>query len=276
MEAFRYALLGVVQGLTEFLPVSSSGHLAIAHRIVGIEAELGFDLAVHMGTALAVIIYYFKDFLVYAADIFSTTARKNGRRKDWDSVGGMKLVLLLVITSIPAALAGFLLEDKVEAAFSNPWAVSAFLVVTGIILLLVSRKKGGGVSKPVDMSPASALTIGIAQAFALFPGISRSGMTISSGLASGLSAGWAVDYSMMASLPVIIGAFLIKVIDGGVVLSGASGMYAAVGAVTSLIMGLLAISVLKSLARKRGLGAFAVWVFIAAAANIVLYTAFGI
>ncbi len=216
MEAFRYALLGIVQGLTEFLPVSSSGHLAIAHRIVGIEAELGFDLAVHMGTALAVIIYYFKDFLVYAADIFSTTARKNGRRKDWDSVGGMKLVLLLVITSIPAALAGFLLEDKVEAAFSNPWAVSAFLVVTGIILLLVSRKKGGGVSKPVDMSPASALTIGIAQAFALFPGISRSGMTISSGLASGLSAGWAVDYSMMASLPVIIGAFLIKVIDGSI------------------------------------------------------------
>lgn len=276
MEAMKYALLGIVQGLTEFLPVSSSGHLAIAHRIVGIEAELGFDLAVHMGTALAVVIYYFKDFLVYAADIFSTTVRKNGRRRDWDSVGGMKLLLLLVITTIPATIAGLLLEDRVEAAFSSPWAISAFLAVTGAILLLASRKKGGGVGNPVDMSPGTALFIGIAQAFALFPGISRSGMTISSGLAGGLSAGWAVDYSMMASLPVITGAFLFKAVGGGVPLTGASGMYAAIGAVTSLVTGLLAISVLKGLARKRGLAAFAVWVFIAAAANMVLYLVFGI
>ena len=115
--------------MTEFLPVSSSGHLAIAHRIVGIEAELGFDVAVHMGTALAVIIYYFRDILMYGMDALSPTARAKGRSKDWDSVGGGRLLMLLVITSIPAAAAGFLLQDKVEAAFTSAVAISAFLTV---------------------------------------------------------------------------------------------------------------------------------------------------
>ncbi len=276
MDYLKYALLGLVQGLTEFLPVSSSGHLAIAHRIVGIEAELGFDVAVHMGTALAVVIYYFRDILMYGMDALSPTARAKGRSKDWDSVGGGRLLMLLVITSIPAAAAGFLLQDKVEAAFTSAVAISAFLTVTGIILLTISGRRGGKIDGPMGMPLGTALLIGLAQALAIFPGISRSGMTIAAGIAFGLTAGWAVDYSMLASLPVILGAFLLQVMQGGIALGGAHGLYAGIGVATSLLTGLFAISALRRVARKRNFVLFAVWAFAMAGINLYLYLALGI
>jgi len=276
MDYLKYALLGIVQGLTEFLPVSSSGHLAITHRIVGIEAELGFDVAVHLGTALAVIIYYFKDILMYGMDALSQTARANGGSKDWDSVGGRRLLLLLVITSIPAAVAGYLLQDKVEAVFANAIAISAFLVVTGVILLIVSGSRGGKIDGPTSMPLATASFIGLAQALAIFPGISRSGMTIASGIAAGLTASWAVDYSMLASLPVILGAFLLQVLDGGMAFGGVHGLYAGIGIATSFLTGLLAISFLRKVAKKRNFALFAVWAFVVAGVNLYLYLALGI
>jgi undecaprenyl-diphosphatase len=196
MEQVKYAILGIVQGITEFFPVSSSGHLAIAHRILGVGADLGFDTAVHLGTGLAVVIFYFRELLVYAADAFSSTVRFKGRRNSWDSIGGGRLLLLLVITSLPAAFAGFLLQDKVEAAFSSPWAVSVFLCVTGFVLILASRGREGRITKPAQTTAQVALIVGLSQAIALFPGISRSGMTIAAGLMCGFTAQWAVDYSM--------------------------------------------------------------------------------
>lgn len=273
MEQLKYAILGIVQGLTEFLPVSSSGHLAITQRLLGIGTDLGFDTAVHLGTALAVVIFYFKQLLSYAADLFSPLVGTKSKR---DSIGGGRLVLLLALTSIPAALAGFFLQDRVEAAFSSPLAISAFLCVTGVILIIVSRGREGRVANSRGTMFSSALIIGIAQAVALLPGISRSGMTIAAALACGFAAQWAVDYSMMASLPVILGAFLFQAVDGQMAFSGGSLANTLIGMAASLATGLLAISVLKKLAGRRSFLPFAVWVFLVAALNAALYSIAGI
>lgn len=274
MQLLKFAILGIVQGLTEFLPVSSSGHLAVFHRILGVEADLGFDTAVHIGTGLAVIVYYFPKLWGYLSDILAGLSAGRGGRKG--SGEGSKIVLLLIITSIPAALAGVFLEDSIAAAFTSPWAVSAFLCITGLILIAAGRSRGGKVSDPAGMTYKVALLIGIAQAVALLPGISRSGMTLSAGLLLGLAASWAVDYSMLASLPVIFGAFLVQAVkDGG--LGGVHGYGGiAIGIAVSLATGLLAISVLRKLASRRNLVPFAVWVFMAAAANIAIHALWGI
>ncbi len=274
MQLVKFAILGIVQGLTEFLPVSSSGHLAIFHRILGVEADLGFDTAVHIGTGLAVLIYYFPKLRGYLRDILAGLS--GGRRSKEGSGEGLRTALLLMATSVPAALAGVFLEDGIEAAFASPWAVSAFLCVTGVILIVASRSRGGIIAGPADTSYRAAFLIGIAQAVALLPGISRSGMTISAGMILGLAASWAVDYSMLASLPVIFGAFLVQVLkDGG--LSGTHGIEGiAVGIAVSLVTGLLAISFLRRLAARRSLLPFAVWVFIAAASNIAINAIWGV
>lgn len=276
MQLVRLAVLGIIQGLTEFLPVSSSGHLAIFHRVLKVEADLGFDTAVHIGTGLAVLIFYFPKLLGYFKAV---VAESTGGRLWGDSKGGktgLKLVLLLLVTSVPAGFAGALLEDSIEAAFSSPWAISAFLAVTGAVLLFAGKTSGGTIGGPEPMKARIALLIGIAQAFALLPGISRSGMTISAGMALGLTAAWAVDYSMLASLPVIFGAFLLQASkEGGLAGShGAAGI--AVGVAISLVTGLLAISVLRKLAARKNFKPFAAWVFIAAIVNIGLYIFAGI
>lgn len=276
MDIIKYAILGMVQGITEFLPVSSSGHLAIAHRLVGIEADLGFDTMVHLGTALAVVIFYFKDLLVYAVDIFSSAFRTKGRKNDWNSVGGARLFALIALTSVPAAVAGVILKDKVEAAFSSALAVSAFLAVTGVVLVLVSGHKGGHIDSPGKMPWSAAAFIGLAQAFALFPGVSRSGMTIAAGIAAGLTSGWAVDYSMMASLPVIVGAFLLQMADGGIAFSSGTGAGALTGGAVAAVTGFLAIALIRKVARSRSFIPFAIWVFIIAVANAALYIVKGI
>lgn len=274
MQLVKFAILGIVQGLTEFLPVSSSGHLAIFHRILGVEADLGFDTAVHIGTGLAVVIFYFPRLWGYLADIIAGFSAGKGRGRAKGE--GLKTLLLLVTTSLPAALAGVFLEDRIEAAFASPWAVSAFLCITGVILVVAGKSKGGGISGPAETTYKAAFLIGLAQAVALLPGISRSGMTISAGLLLGLAASWAVDYSMLASLPVIFGAFLVQVVkDGG--LSGTHGTIGiAVGMAVSLITGLLAISLLRKLVARRNLLPFAVWVFVAAAANLAINAIWGV
>ncbi len=274
MQLFKLAILGIVQGLTEFLPVSSSGHLAIFHRILGVEADLGFDTAVHIGTGLAVLIFYFPKLWGYLSDILAGLSAGGGGRKGTGE--GLRIALLLIVTSVPAALAGLFLEEGIEAAFASPWAVSAFLCVTGAILIIAGKSRSGSIAGAKDTTFSKAFLIGLAQAVALLPGISRSGMTITSGMLLGLTAPWAVDYSMLASLPVIFGAFLVQALkDGG--LSGTYGLTGiAVGIAVSLATGLLAISVLKKLAARRNLMPFAVWVFVAAAVNIAIYALWGV
>ena len=201
-------ILGAVQGATEFLPVSSSAHLAIVARLLKVDAEglLAFFVILHFGTLLAVVTYYRRDF---AAMLRSLVVWSTADPAEQSLLGqSRKLLGLLLIGTIPAALAGVLLEDRIAALFSSMLAVGLALVITGLVLLAVNWHSGR--RGPAETGLREALVIGVAQACALPPGISRSGMTIAAGLACGLHRDWAPRFAFLFSVPVILGGTLLE------------------------------------------------------------------
>lgn len=246
MQLWQAAGLGVVQGLTEFLPVSSSGHVVLAGWLLGVDAELGgltFAIAAHVGTALAVL-------AVYAADILDLLHRALGRGgPSAGSRQARRYLLALVAASIPAALAGALLKDTVAALFDRPFPVAVALLVTGFILYSADlRAQATGRRTPIRWS--QALLIGLAQAFAIFPGISRSGATISTGLHAGIPRLEAARFSFLLSVPVILGAALLDLIGSPPAPAQLGNLL--VGGVLAFVSGLLAIKlVLTALSRGR-------------------------
>jgi len=200
MTVLSAAILGVVQGLTEFLPVSSSGHLVLAGALLGVpEGSLSFDIMVHLGTLTAVL-------AVYRADIARLIAGIAARRRP-----DLVLAGLLVLGSIPAGIAGFLLADGVESLFDSPAVVSAMLLVTGTVLFSTRFFRAGDRREP---RAAGSLAVGLSQAVAILPGVSRSGMTISAGLLAGLGRESAARFSFLLSIPAILGAALLDLTGG--------------------------------------------------------------
>jgi undecaprenyl-diphosphatase len=188
MTFLQATVYGVVQGLTEFLPVSSSAHLALLPRLTGWkDPGLTFDVALHMGTLLAVALYFFKDWLA----LFTRERKTVG----W-----------LALASVPAALSGVLLENAVETTFRSPQRIALTLSIFGVLLalsdLLGKRRRAAG--------PSDILTVGLAQALALMPGVSRSGVTITTGLALGLKGEEAARLSFLLALPITAGAGIFK------------------------------------------------------------------
>jgi undecaprenyl-diphosphatase len=192
MNPLEAAVLAVVQGLTEFLPVSSSGHLAMASHLMDVpDGGLAFDIVLHLGTLLAVFIFYWKDIIALCRGII---ARERS---------SLVLGATLVIGTVPVALAGFFFGDFVEALRENMVFVSAALIVTGTILFLsgrITQREEPGVSFK------RGVMVGIAQTVAILPGISRSGTTICTGLFAGLSRGEAARFSFLLAIPAILGA----------------------------------------------------------------------
>jgi undecaprenyl-diphosphatase len=198
--------LGLVQGLTEFLPVSSSGHLVLAEKILGLEpGNLRFEVAMHLATLLAVFAVFGGKILKLARAVLLGRIRLvDGRWRFSDQ--NLRLALLLLLATIPAAAVGLLLDDLIEKAFANPLAVSLALLVTGGILFgtgKIARRRG-------DLNWKNSLLIGLSQALAIFPGISRSGSTISAGIYSGVDQEKAAEFSFLLSIPVILGAGLLE------------------------------------------------------------------
>lgn len=202
MSTLQAIVLGIVQGLTEFLPVSSSGHLVIVPALLGWEQPgLVFAVAVHLGTLVAVVAYYWRDWQRLAG----TTGRWLVSGHRWPQPDEVTVVGLLLLGTVPAAVVGLLLADVVEKLFNDVALVAAALVVTGVILLLSNaRARDGGVRDKVSLT--QALLIGCGQALAIVPGISRSGTTISVGLLAGLQRDWAARFAFLLSVPVIAGA----------------------------------------------------------------------
>lgn len=197
MSLFEGLILGLIQGLTEFLPVSSSAHLALAQILMGKKesAEILFNTAVlHLASAAAVVVYFRGDLLRLLTD------RK--RELGW-----------VLLASIPAGAAGLLLKDTFEAAFGDVKLIGACLLVTAVILFLADRVRGEGVPMP-EGGLGRAMAVGVAQAFAIFPGISRSGATISGALITGISRPDAFRFSFLLGLPVILGAGGLKIYEG--------------------------------------------------------------
>lgn len=193
-------IIAIVQGITEWLPISSSGHLVLAERLLSFKGGLLFDVALHFGTLMAVFVYFGKDI----TDILEDWLKGN-----WKS-DNSKMGFLVLIATIPAGIAGFLLLKLFESAFESLSLTAMGFAVTSLVLFIASFDFGRQ-RKVKDLGIVKALGIGIAQIFSLFPGVSRSGTTISAGLWFGLKEKDAMKFSFLMSIPIIFGANLVSV-----------------------------------------------------------------
>lgn len=260
---FRALVLGAVQGLTEFVPISSSAHLVLVPFVLGWPIpDVAFDVAVHLGTALAVLAYFRRDLVAMGAGAGRTLA---GRGDERDRALG-RLALLLAVGSIPAALAGLLLQGFFEDLFDQPEVVAILLLGTAALLLLgewAYQHRGAQEGRDLArIGMADALLVGALQAMAIAPGISRSGATITGGLLRGISREAAARFSFLLGLPAIVGAGLLKVPD---LEGGTSVARAAAATGVSAVLGFLAIAFLLRYLRTGTMRPFAVYCVLASA-----------
>jgi undecaprenyl-diphosphatase len=264
-------IMGVVQGLTEFLPVSSSGHLIIVPFLLGwtdpFITSLAFSVMLHIGTLVALLVYFRTDW-VRLIPAGLAAIRDRSFRADPDR----RLAWILVAATIPAAIAGYLLNDLIETAFRDVGLVAATLVVGAVILWLADR--WGGRTKGVeDVTFPLAIGIGAAQAIALIPGISRSGISISASRFAGLDREAAARFSFLMATPVTVGAALFEVRklaagETGVTISVAPLL---VGMIASFVAGMVAIGVLLRYLRTRSLSVFVAYRLVLAAVVVVAW-----
>jgi undecaprenyl-diphosphatase len=262
-------VLGIVQGATEFLPVSSSGHLVLVPWLLGWQLDPGvafvFDVLVQLGTLAAVIAFLWRDLVSLARAALAGLVQRRPL-----ATAEARLAWLIAVATIPAALAGILFKDVVERAFASPAAVSAFLLLTAA-LLYASERLGRPRRDLPSLTVADALWVGLAQALALLPGVSRSGATIAGGLGRGLHRPEAARLSFLMSVPVFLGAGLVATRDLAAsphALTQAPPLV--VGFVTAAVVGYLAIRWLLAYLARRPLTPFAVYCLLAGVAGLIL------
>ena len=198
MEIIKAAVLGIVQGLGEFLPISSSAHLVLVPKLLGWQYQgLTYDVMLHLGTLIALLIYFRKDWIQIISDGIKTPSAPQG-----------KTLWYLVAGTIPAGIAGLLLEKKAEEAFRSPAVIAIFLMVFAVLLYVADKRAKENSVKTLGLD--TALIIGAAQALALMPGVSRSGITITAALLLGFSRTEAARVSFLFSAPVIAGAAMLQ------------------------------------------------------------------
>jgi len=250
-------ILGAVQGLTEFLPVSSSAHLVFFQNIFGLkEPILFFDICLHLGTLLAVVIFLKDDLKAIILEAIKLFIPGNGTtwKQRWNTSPYAWFAFLAIFATIPTAVIGLLFKDQFEALFSSVPAVGAMLIITGIFLYLTKNIKTSR-KEMNNTTLLDAIIIGFAQGIAIAPGISRSGTTISFGIYRGIKQDVAARFSFLLSIPAILGAAVMK-FDSALSLHAGILPYAA-GAVTAGITGYLSLKLLSSMIRKGHLFYFA-------------------
>jgi len=255
MDEVRALLLGLVQGASEFLPISSSGHLYLVPKLLGwggVIDSLTFDVALHIGTTVAVIVYFWRDWL----RLFGAFLREapGGYTSVWADIDA-RLLVLIAIGSVPAAVLGFLFQDFFEGEARNVVLVATNLIVFGIVLGIADRI--GTQERPLrDMGIKDAVSIGLMQSLALVPGVSRSGITISTALLRGLDRVAAARYSFLLATPVTVGASLLKLKDIVSSSQDTSISLFVVGTVAAGISGFIAINLLLRLVQTRNFNGF--------------------
>ena len=264
LEMIEAVFLGVIQGLTEFLPVSSSGHLLLAQHFLGVDQErfgLPFDAAIQSGTLLAVVSFFWRDFLGMARALLRP-ARRAGAAEDPDR----RMAFLILAATVPAGIFGFFFEGFLAGPMvRSPWVVVFNLVLVGA-LFLVAEAAGGKDRGMEKLGFPGALAVGLAQASALVPGVSRSGATIAMGLFLGLRREEAARFSFLMSVPIIAiaaGFSLAKAMVGGMDVHEAAIF--GLGIASSAAVGYLAIRFLLGFLRHHGLAVFAIYRFALAA-----------
>ena len=264
-ELIQAIVIGIVQGLTEFLPISSSAHLILLPRVLGWDDEFilspAFTVMLHLGTLVALLVYFWRDLLRYAA---AGLAVLRDRRVGTDPE--RKMAVLLAASVIPAALVGVVLEDFVDTFFREQLLVVCGLLVVGAAILFVAERAARHSREMSELRVRDALAIGLAQALALFPGISRSGITISAGLFLGLKREAAARFAFLMGTPIIAGAGLWKsreLLDGSV--GAFDPLVLAAGMIAAAVSGLLAIALLLAFLRRYSTDVFGLYRVIAAA-----------
>jgi len=264
---FQALVLGLLQGLGEFLPISSSAHLALAPWLLHWpDPGLAFDVALHFGTLVAVLWYFRREWVSLA-------------RAAWQIVTTRKIVtieqrraLYVIIATIPGGIFGLLLEKKAETTLRNPALIATALIIMGVILWVVDRVR----PEARDMNQlrtSDAIWIGLAQAFALIPGVSRSGATITAGRGLGLDRNGAAAFSFLLSMPIIAAAAILKVPH--VLRESGLSTPLVVGVLASAVSGWIAISALLKYVSRHSYGAFALYRVVVGAIVLVIYFARG-
>ena len=261
MTKFEAIILGILQGLTEFLPVSSSGHLVLLQQLLGLkEAELFFDVCVHLGTLAAVIAVFhreIKNMTLALLRLSAAAGKKDRALSTIESDPELKMALLIVIGSIPTAFLGLAFREIADRLFSSVLIVGLMLVLTGLLLWLTRWTTNNARQPGTDrLNLKNAFLIGTVQGLAIIPGISRSGSTISIGLLLGIERETAARYSFLLSIPAVAGAGLLGLHDG-LYQTDVSIKIPLVGAVTAALVGYAALKALLQVVKKGGLHMFA-------------------
>jgi undecaprenyl-diphosphatase len=266
-DVVRAIVLGIVQGLTEFLPISSSGHLILVPQLLGWDDQgLAFDVGLHVGTTVALLAYFWRDWwrmgLSTLGDVAHQGTHVSGYRQD------SRLLLLIALGSVPAAVVGLLFADWIEANVRQAWLVAVMLAIVGTVMLAAdhfSRR----VREMHSLGARDAVLIGLAQAAALIPGVSRSGATISMALFLHIKRDDAARFAFLLGTPAFVGAALLKASD----LSGQSGNewgQLVAGLVASAVVGFLVIHFLLQFLRTRTLLTFVIYRYVVAAVTLLL------
>jgi undecaprenyl-diphosphatase len=271
MEIWKAIIVGIVQGLAEFLPISSSGHIVLTQYLLGIrevggehQPDLSFEIILHLGTLVSVLIFFKKALWRLVLSLFNNEMKEE-----------RMMIVWLGVATVPAVVAALLFKDFFDAAPGKPAFVSGLLIVTGFILFVPRILKG----KAAKVGLKSSVIMGIGQAFAILPGISRSGSTIAAGLVSGVKAEKAAEFSFLMSIPAIIGGFVLTLKEQmeqtgsltSALNSCFNGPYVA-GAIAAAFVGLFAIHVVMGAVKREKLEYFAYYCFTAGIAGMIFFS----
>lgn len=273
MTLLNSLILGIIQGVAEFLPISSSGHLSIAQNLLGLGVEgtddVFFDVLLHLGTLGAVFVAYWQDIKEMILEFFRTIGDLAGRRTMEKVPPARRLILLIVAGTLPLFLI-LPIKDAVEGLYANTFFVGGALLVTGLLLYFCDRLRKGRKNER-SASIVDALIVGLGQAVATCPGISRSGMTISMGCFRGFERRFAVRFAFLLSIPAVLGANILQlkdVAETGVDLALLPAYL--VGVAAAALSGYLSIRLVRMVADKGKFGAFAYYCWIAGVVTVIL------
>ncbi len=288
MSLLQAILMGLIQGLTEFLPVSSSGHLALFKILFGVETDTGilFDVLLHVGTLAAICVVYYKDIwrlivegccIVRDAAVNVVIFFRNRINKESQGYRRIvcnsyrKFVMLVIVSTIPTGIIGFMGKDVVEMASEILIVPGICLIVTGVLLIVADRIKDGD-KLPKSVTYTNAFGVGIAQGIATLPGLSRSGTTITACLLSGYQRNFAVKYSFIMSIPAILGALVLELTDlKGLQVTAPDVACYVVGMLVAAVVGYICIKTMLVIVRKKKFTGFAIYCFIVGALSIAGY-----
>lgn len=285
MSLLQAILMGVIQGLTEFLPVSSSGHLALFKILFGVETDTGilYDVLLHVGTLLAICVVYYKDIwklivegCAILRDVFVNIVIffKNRLHKESEPYRRVvnssyrKFVMLIIVSTIPTGVIGFFGRDVVSMASEILIVPGICLIVTAVLLFVADHVKDGD-KLPKNVTYTNAFSVGIAQGIATLPGLSRSGTTITACLLNGYQRNFAVKYSFLMSIPAVLGALVLELKDiSEITVSSTEIVYYIIGMLIAAVVGYICIKTMLVIVRKKKFTCFAIYCLLVGALSV--------